>query len=87
LDVQESPRLLRDGETASVIHGWVEEANHGDHSEPLTALVVEARTMLEHATTMQAQRVRAAAEEAAAAAAVKAYVLCGRATVEAEPAR
>jgi hypothetical protein len=64
----------------------VEEAKHGDHSEPLTALVVEARTMLEHATTMQAQRVRAAAEEAAAAA-VKAYVLCGRATVEAEPAR
>jgi hypothetical protein len=57
---------------------WVEEANHGDHSEPLTALVVEARTMLEHANTMQAQRVRAAAK-AAAAAAVKAYVLCGRA--------
>jgi hypothetical protein len=69
-----------------VIHGWVEAKKHGDRSEPLTALVAEARTMLEHANTMQSQRARAAAE-AAAAAAVKAYVLCGRATVEAEPAR
>ena len=52
----------------------MEEAKHGDHSEPLTALVAEAMTMLEHANTMQSQRARAAAE-AAAAAAVKAHVL------------
>jgi uncharacterized protein (DUF111 family) len=59
--------------------GAVEEATaeaerHGDRSEPLTALVAEARTMLEQARAVQAERVRVAAEEAAAAAAAEAVV-------------
>ena len=57
--------------------GAVEEAlaeaeKHGDRSsEPLAALVAEARGMIDQAKTQQAERARAAAEEAAAAAAVK----------------
>jgi hypothetical protein len=49
-----------------------EAAKHGDRSEPLAALVAEARGMIEQARAEQAERARAAAEEAAAAAAVKA---------------
>jgi hypothetical protein len=49
-----------------------EAAKHGDRSEPLAALVAEARAMLEQAKAEQAERARASAEEAAAAAAVKA---------------
>ena len=57
--------------------GAVEEATaeaerHGDRSEKLSALVAEAREMLEQAKTQQAERAKAAAEEAEAAAAVKA---------------
>jgi hypothetical protein len=57
--------------------GAVEEATaeaekHGDCSELLTALVAEAKGLIEEAKTEQAARARAAAEEAAAAAAVKA---------------
>jgi hypothetical protein len=53
--------------------GAVEEAaaKHGDRSEPLAALVAEARDMIEQARATQAERARVAAE-AAAAAAVKA---------------
>jgi hypothetical protein len=60
--------------------GAVEEATaeaekHGDRSsEPLTALVAEAREMLEQARAVQAERARTAAEEAAAAEAAKAVV-------------
>ena len=50
----------------------VEAEKHGDRSEKLTALVAEARGMIEKAKTEQAERARAAAEEAEAAAAVKA---------------
>jgi hypothetical protein len=50
----------------------VEAEKHGDRSEKLSALVAEAREMLEQAKTQKAERARAAAEEAAAAAAVKA---------------
>jgi hypothetical protein len=49
-----------------------EAEKHGDRSEPLAALVVEARTMIEPARAEQAERARAAAEAAAAAVAVKA---------------
>jgi hypothetical protein len=50
-----------------------EAEKHGDRSsEPLAALVAEARVMIEQARAEQAERARAAAEEAAAAAAVKA---------------
>jgi hypothetical protein len=51
-----------------------EAERHGDRSEPLTALVAEARTMLEQARAAEAERARVAAEEAAAAAAAKAAV-------------
>ena len=50
----------------------LEAEKHGDRSEKLTALVAEAREMLEQAKTKQTERARAAAEEAEAAAAVKA---------------
>ena len=58
--------------------GAVEEAlaeaeKHGDRSsEPLAALVAEARGMIEEAKAKQAERARAAAEKAEAAAVVKA---------------
>jgi hypothetical protein len=60
--------------------GAVEEATaeaekHGDRSsEPLAALVAEARVMIEQAKAEQAERARAAAEAAAAAAAMEAAV-------------
>jgi hypothetical protein len=50
----------------------VEAEKHGDRSEKLSALVAEARGMIEQAKTEQAERARAASAEAAAAAAVKA---------------
>jgi hypothetical protein len=50
----------------------VEAEKHGDRSEKLSALVAEARGMLEQAKTEKAGRARVAAEEAEAAAAVKA---------------
>jgi hypothetical protein len=50
----------------------VEAEKHGDRSEKLSALVAEARGMIEKAKTEKAERARAAAEEAEAAAAVKA---------------
>ena len=50
----------------------VEAEKHGDRSEKLSALVAEARGMIEKAKTEKAERARAAAAEAAAAAAVKA---------------
>ena len=49
-----------------------EAEKHGDRSEKLTALVAEAKGMIDQAKTEQAERARAAAEEAEAAAAVKA---------------
>ena len=57
--------------------GAVEEATaeaekHGDRSESLAALVAEAKGMLEQAKAEKEERVRVAAEEAAAAKAVKA---------------
>jgi hypothetical protein len=50
----------------------MEVEKHGDRSEKLAALVAEARVMIEQARAEQAERARAAAEEAMAAAAVKA---------------
>ena len=51
----------------------VEAEKHGDRSsEKLSALVAEAKGMIEQAKTKQAERARAVAEQAAAAAAVKA---------------
>ena len=50
-----------------------EAEKHGDRSsEPLAALVAEARVMIEQARAVQAERAKAATEEAEAAAAVKA---------------
>ena len=57
----------------------VEAEKHGDRSEKLAALVVEARGMIEKAKTEQAERARVAAEEAKAAAAVKAVAAAERA--------
>ena len=61
---------VRSGESAlgAVEEAAAEAAKHGDRSEPLAALVAEAREMLEQAKTEQAERTKAAAEEAAAAA-------------------
>ena len=61
----------------SSLLGAVEKATaeaekHGDRSEKLSALVAEARVMIEQARAVQAERARAAAEAAAAAAAVSA---------------
>jgi hypothetical protein len=62
------------GESAlgAVEDAMAEAAKHGDRSEKLSALVAEARGMIEQARAEQAERARAAAEEADAAAAVKA---------------
>ena len=49
-----------------------EAEKHGDRSEPLTALVAEARVMIEQARAVKAERGRVAVEKAAAAEAVKA---------------
>ena len=57
----------------------VEAEKHGDRSEKLSALVAEAKGMIEKAKTEQAERARAAAEEAKAAAAVKAVAAAERA--------
>jgi hypothetical protein len=51
----------------------IEAEKHGDRSEPLAALVAEARTMIELARAEQAERARAAAEEPA----VQAACSCG----------
>ena len=57
----------------AVEEATVEAEKHGDRSsEKLSALVAEAREMLEQAKTEKAERARAAAAAAAAAAAVKA---------------
>jgi hypothetical protein len=65
---------------SAVEEATAEAAKHGDRSsEPLAALVAEARVMIEHARAEQAERARAAAEEAAAAAAVKATAEAGAA--------
>jgi hypothetical protein len=74
------------GESAlgAVEEAAAEAAKHGDRSEPLAALVAEAREMLEQAKTEQAERAMAAAEEAEAKAAAKAAV---KAVAEAERLR
>jgi hypothetical protein len=56
----------------AVGEAMAEAEKHGDRSEPLAALVAEAKGMLEQAKSEKAERARAAAEEAAVAAAVKA---------------
>jgi hypothetical protein len=56
----------------AVVKATVEAEKHGDRSERLAALVAEAREMIEQAKTKQAERARAAAEEAVAAATVEA---------------
>ena len=62
------------GESAlgAVEAATAEAEKHGDRSEPLTALVAEAKGMLEQARAVKAGRARAAVEKAAAAEAVKA---------------
>jgi hypothetical protein len=73
--------------------GAVEEATaeaekHGDRSsELLTALVAEARAMIEQARAVQAERARAVAEEAAAAAAAAAVEAAAEMMAEAERLR
>ena len=58
---------------SAVEEATAEAAKHGDRSsEQLTALVAEARVMIEQARAVKAGRARAAAEEAEAAAAVEA---------------
>jgi hypothetical protein len=56
----------------AVEEATAEAAKHGDRSEPLAALVAEARAMLERARAAEAERARAAAEAAKAAAVAKA---------------
>ena len=63
-----------------------EAVRHGDRSELLTALVAEAKGLIEQARAEQAERARAAAEEAEAAAAVKAAAAAERARVAVEEA-
>ena len=54
---------------SAVEEATAEAAKHGDRSsEPLAALVVEARVMIEQSRAEQAERARAAAEAAEAAA-------------------
>jgi hypothetical protein len=62
------------GESAlgAVEEAMAEAEKHGDRSVPLSALVAEARSMIEKAKAEQAERARAAAEKAVAAAAVEA---------------
>jgi hypothetical protein len=67
--------------------GAVEEATaeaekHGDRSELLTALVAEAKGLIEQAKAEKEERVRVAAFEAAAAAAVKAAAAAKAVEVE-----
>jgi hypothetical protein len=69
----------------------VEEAMHAaakydGRSEPLTELVAVARVLIEQARAAEAERAKVAAEEAAAAAAVKAAAEAERAKVAAEAA-
>jgi hypothetical protein len=52
---------------AAVEEATAEAEKYGDRSEPLAALVAEARAMLEQARAEQAERARAIAEEARAA--------------------
>jgi hypothetical protein len=67
---------------SAVEEATAEAAKHGDRSsEPLAALVAEARVMIEQARAEQAERARAAAEAAAAAAAVKVAAAAERARV------
>jgi DNA repair exonuclease SbcCD ATPase subunit len=61
-------------------------AKLASRSEPLAALVVVARTMLEQARAAESERAKLAAEEAAAAAAVKAVMEAERARVATEKA-
>jgi hypothetical protein len=69
----------------AVEEATAEAAKHGDRSsEPLAALVAEARVMIEQSRAEQAEQARAAAEEAAAAAAVKAVAAAERARLAAE---
>jgi hypothetical protein len=63
-----------------------EAEKHGDRSELLTALVAEAKGLIEQARAEQTERARAAAEVAEAAAAVKAAAAAERARVAAEEA-
>jgi hypothetical protein len=63
------------GESAllsAVEKATAEAEKHGDRSEQLSALVAEAREMIQQAKAEKAERARAAAEEATSAAAVKA---------------
>jgi hypothetical protein len=60
------------GSVEAVEEAMQTAAKNEARSEPLAALVAEARDLLEQARAAEAERVRVAAEEAAAAAAVKA---------------
>jgi hypothetical protein len=62
----------RAGSVAAVEEAMQAAAKHGDRSESLTALVAEAKGMLEQARAAEAARAKVAAEEAAAAAVVEA---------------
>jgi hypothetical protein len=66
---------------SAVEEATAEAEKHGDLSEKLSALVAEARGMIEQAKTEQAERARVAAEEAEAAAAAKAAAAAERARV------
>jgi hypothetical protein len=64
----------------------VEAEKHGDRSEKLTALVAEAKGMIEQAKTEQAERARVAAEEATVKAAAEAAEAAERLRLEEEMA-
>jgi hypothetical protein len=69
----------------AVKEATAEAEKHGDRSsELLTALVAEARAMIEKTRAEQVERARAAAEKAAAAAAVEAVAAAERLRLEEE---
>jgi hypothetical protein len=64
------------GSVEAVEEATAEAAKHGDRSEPLSALVAEARTMIQQARAAEAERAKAATAEAAAAEAADESGLC-----------
>jgi colicin import membrane protein len=74
------------GSVEAVEEAILGAAKYDGRSEPLTELVAVARTLIEQARAAEAERAKVAAEEAAAAAAVKAAAEAERAKVAAEAA-
>jgi hypothetical protein len=72
-------RMAETRDSVEAVEAMEAAAKHDGRSEPLAALVAEAKGMLEQARAAEAERARVAAEEAAAAKAVKAEAEAGAA--------